>query len=38
MKNGQLDYDAAVAQIEQMPVERQDKFRVSLANCKDKGR
>lgn len=38
MKNGQLDLDAAIAQIQQMPEERKQMFSESLTNCKDKGK
>lgn len=38
MKNGQLDYDAAIAQLEQMPEERKAPLKAAFANCKDKGK
>lgn len=37
MKSGQLDYDGAVAQIEQMPENKKEIIRAAFAVCKDKG-
>lgn len=38
MKNGELLYDAAMAQIEQMPEARKEPIKAAFTNCKDKGR
>lgn len=37
IKAGQFDYEAGMAQIDQMPEERREAFKVTLSNCKDKG-
>lgn len=37
MKNGVIDYDATMKQLEQMPEERKASLKVGFANCKDKG-
>lgn len=38
MKNGELLYDAALAQVEQMPDSKRDIVRSAFADCKDKGK
>lgn len=38
MKNGELLYEAAMAQIEQMPEARKEPVKAAFTNCKEKGR
>lgn len=38
MKNGELLYDAAMAQIEQLPENRKETVRGAFGACKDKGK